>query len=262
MNMHTRPLALVTGASSGIGAAFAERLAREGYDLILVARSRERLESLAGPLVAGGAAVEILDADLCDAAGLARVEQRVRALPALDLLVNNAGFCTMGGFAALDPEREEAEIRLNVLAPVRLSRAALPAMVGRGQGKIVNVSSLGGMVPNPWCATYGATKAFLSSFTEALAEELRGTGVQVQALCPGLTRTEFQERAGVRRDALPGDAMWMCPDAVVDASLAALGRGAVVCVPGWKNRLMAAILRLAPRALMTRQMGRSLALAR
>ena len=158
-------------------------------------------------------------ADLTQSMALRTVEEHVAGDDALELLVNNAGFGTTGPFARLDPDQEEAEICLNVLALVRLTRAALPGMIARGRGAIINVSSLAAFVPGPYDATYGATKAFVNSFTEALHEELCGTGVYVQTLCPGFTYTEFQQRAGIDISKIPTCA-WMTPEAVVEASLA------------------------------------------
>ena len=247
--------ALVTGASAGIGTAFADRLARDGYDLVLVARRRERLEELAKKLRESHAVeVEVFVADLVDAGDLLAVEQRLTVPPGVDLLVNNAGFGTNGPFQESDPDREEHEILLNDLALVRLTRAALPRMVARGSGAIINVSSMAGFLPSPYNATYGATKAFVNSFTEALAEELRGTGVRVQALCPGFTRTEFQDVAEVDTSTIP-DAAWMEPEPVVDASLEGLASGQVVCVPGLGNRAASLVARSLPRSLVTRVMG-------
>ena len=163
--------------------------------------------------------------------------------------MNNAGFGTTGRFADTDPDREEAEIRLNVVALSRLTRAALPGMIARGAGGIINVSSVSALLPGPYHATYGATKAFVNSFTEALHEELRGTGVRVQALCPGFTRTEFQERAGVTSRSVPSFA-WMCPEYVVESSLAALRRGTLVCVPGPVYQLLTALISILPRFLV------------
>jgi short-subunit dehydrogenase len=246
---------MVTGASAGIGTAFAERLARDGYDLVLVARRRERLEELAKRLRESHRVdVEVLPADLVDAGELLGVERRAAAVPGLDLLVNNAGFGTVGFFHEIDPDAEEREILLNDVALVRLTRAVLPGMVERGHGAIVNVSSMAGFQPSPYNATYAATKAFVNSFSEAVAEELRGTGVLVQALCPGFTRTEFQEVAGVDPSDIP-DFAWMEPGPVVDASLDALRSGQVVCVPGLGNRVLSMTARSLPRALVTRVMG-------
>jgi short-subunit dehydrogenase len=248
------PRALVTGASAGIGAAFTERLARDGYDLVIVARDRERLETRAQQLRERCAVqVDVLPADLTEPSELHIVEDAVAGAH-LDLLVNNAGFGTMGRFAELDPEREEAEIRLNVIALVRLTRAVLPGMVRRKSGAIVNVSSLAALQPAPYNATYGATKAFVNSFTEALHEELRDTGVRVQALCPGFTRTEFQKRAGVDVSRVPSMA-WMSAEEVVDASLSGLRRGELVCVPGIANRMLSRLVSAVPRGITRRVTG-------
>jgi short-subunit dehydrogenase len=248
---HGRLQACVTGASAGIGAAFAERLAKDGYDLILVARSRDRLEAAAKQLhKQHGITAEPLPADLTDAAEL-RIVERVVEDADLDLLVNNAGFGTVGAFAKLETDREEQQIRLNVVALVRLTRAALPGMLARKRGNIINVSSLAAFQPAPYNATYGATKAFVNSFTEGLHEELRGTGVRVQALCPGFTRTEFQARAGIDVSDLPSF-VWMTPEAVVDAALTGLRTGDVVCVPGLANRTLVTLIGTLPRNLLRR----------
>jgi short-subunit dehydrogenase len=247
-----RRLALVTGASTGIGKAFAERLAAEAYDLLLVARSTDRLEALARQLGdSRQVQADVLRADLTNPGDLHSVEERIAKDRPLDLLVNNAGFGTVGRFAELDPEREEEEIRLNVIALMRLTRAALPRMVERGRGAIINVSSMAGLAPTPYYATYGGTKAFVCSFTESLHDELRGTGVRVQALCPGFTRTEFQERAGVDASRIPSFA-WQEASEVVEISLAALGKGTVVCVPGAANRALAGVTTLLPRRWASR----------
>jgi short-subunit dehydrogenase len=250
-----RRRALITGASSGIGEAFAERLARDGWDLTVVARSLDALEALAKDLrESRGVEVEIVDADLTDAAALRRVEARISEEPVFDLVVNNAGFGTTGAFAESDVDEEESEILLNVVALVRLSRAALGGMVARGRGGIINVSSLAGLGPNPFLATYAATKAFVNSFTEALHEELRGTGVRVQVLCPGFTRTRFQERAGVDPGTIPS-ILWMDAAPVVDASLAALESDELVCVPGAGNKAASLLAGLVPRGAFRRAMG-------
>lgn len=249
-----RRRALVTGASAGIGAAFADRLARDQYDLVLVARDGERLEALAKRLEGrSGIRAEVEPADLTAPEERARVEARL-AEWAPDLLVNNAGFGTVGRFAELDLEREVREIELNVIALVRLARSVLPRMVERGHGAIINVSSLAGESATPYNATYGATKAFVTSFSEALHEEARDTGVRVQALLPGFTRTEFQERAGISTDSLPEFA-WMSAEAVVDASLSALERNAAICVPGASNRALSTAQRWLPRGLRRRAVG-------
>ena len=241
--------AWVTGASSGIGTAYARQLARDGFDLVLVARSKGRLEELAEEIrKESSVGVRVLPADLTQPASLAEVERGLREDTDLELLVNNAGFGTAGRFHELDLEREESEVRLNVLAPTRLSHAALAAMVPRSRGGVINVSSIGGLAPAPFTSTYGATKAYLVSLTEALSEELRGTGVKVQVLCPGFTRTEFQATANVNADRIPA-ALWMTAEAVVDESLRALARGTVVCIPGFSNRVFVWGLALTPRGV-------------
>jgi short-subunit dehydrogenase len=246
---------LVTGASSGIGAAFAARLASDGHDVVLIARRRERLQAMARDLRRrDGVEVEVVAADLAHSAGLRAVEAMIATGGAVDLLVNNAGFGTIGPFAALDPSREEEEVRLNVVALLRLTRAALPGMIRRNTGAVINVSSLAAFQPGPNNATYAATKAFVNSFTESLSEELRGSGVRVQVLCPGFTRTEFQERAGIDTSRIPSFA-WMSAEAVVDASLAALSRGTVVCIPGFGNQLLASAVAATPRPLVRRVIG-------
>ena len=251
----TAPRAWVTGASVGIGAAFARRLARDGYDLSLVARNKRQLEQLADELhTAHGVKAQAVPADLTDADALREVERALAHDTHLDLLVNNAGFGTNGVFAELEADREEDEIRLNVVALTRLTRAALPGLVRRGRGGVINVSSMAALQPAPFNATYGATKAFVNSFTEALYEELRGSGVRVMALCPGFTRTEFQDRAGIDASGIPSLA-WMSAEAVVDAAMSGYTRGEAVCVPGLGNWAMTGLTAAMPRALVRRLMG-------
>lgn len=247
--------ALVTGASAGIGAAFAERLARDAYDLILVARRRERLDEIAEKLArAHERRVSVLAADLTTGEGVRSVEARIANEPALELLVNNAGFGTNGAFADLDRDGEEEEVRLNVIALLRLTHAAVGAMRARGHGSVINVSSLAGFQPAPFNATYGATKAFVNSFSHGLAEELRGTGVRIQLLCPGFTRTEFQEVAGVPTGDIPEFA-WMSADDVVAASLEGLRKSELLVIPGAGNKVMGAMFRVMPTAVARRLGG-------
>ena len=247
-----RRLAIVTGASAGIGAAFAERLARDAYDLVLVARRRDRLDELAERLGrTHGRSVAVLSADLGSAEGVRAVEARIASEPALELLVNNAGFGTTGYFDELDRDAEEEEVRLNVLALLRLTHAAVAAFKNRGHGTVVNVSSLAGFQPAPFNATYAATKAFVNSFTQAVSEELRGSGVRLQLLCPGFTRTEFQDVAGFAKENIP-DFAWMSADAVADASLEARRKGELLVIPGGGNKLMGALFRAIPAAVARR----------
>jgi len=242
--------ALVTGASSGIGAALCRRLAAQGVDLVLVARDRERLDKLAAELGAGGGVeVEVLVADLADAAGRLRVAGRIGdAARPLDLVVNNAGFGTYGPFATLDVDGEEREIAVNVTALVRLTHAALVPMVARGRGTVLNVSSVAGLQATPGNATYGATKAFVSSFGEALAGEVAGTGVTVTTVLPGFTRTEFQQRAGIARRKIPGP-LWQSAEAVAAEALDAARAGKAWHVTGRHNRVLVAASALVPRRL-------------
>jgi short-subunit dehydrogenase len=245
--------ALVTGASAGIGAAFASQLAARGHRVVLVARDRDRLATLAADLTARhGAETEVLAADLTDPAQLATVEARLsdRDRP-VEVLVNNAGFGTNGRFAELDRDTEAREVNLNVVALVRLTHAALAPMVERGHGGVLNVSSLAGGQPTPGNATYGATKAFVSSFTQSLHEEMRGTAVKITVVYPGFTRTEFQERAGIDSSNVPGF-LWQSAEEVAAGALAALDQNRAVHVPGTLNRVTAGVVSVLPDALTRR----------
>lgn len=247
--------ALITGASSGIGRSFAEHLAKQGCDLVLVARDAARLRELAKQLEkAHGISARVLSKDLCRSEERARVEAEIGGDPELDLLVNNAGFGTLGRFAELDLEREVEEIELNVTAVVRLTRVALPGMIARGRGAIINVASLAAFQPGPYNATYAATKSYLKSFTESLSEELRGSGVRVQVLCPGFTRTDFQRRAGLDSSRIPSFA-WLTAEQVVEESLQALHRDKVVCIPGLAYRMTATVAGLTPDTVLRRVVG-------
>jgi short-subunit dehydrogenase len=236
-----RPHALVTGASSGIGQAFAERLAQDGYDLIIVARRRDRLESLAQRLKENHHTnVAVMDTDLSKSDDLRALERRVAEGPALELLVNNAGFGAYMPFVQLDPDIAEDLIHVQVVAVMRLTRAALPGMLTRGHGTIINVSSRlafsgpMGSTQLPKRATYAGTKSFVITFTQLLQSELEGTGIQVQALCPGVVRTEFHERVGMDPSRFPPQ--WiMKADDLVEASLTGLKLGEVICIPALED---------------------------
>jgi uncharacterized protein len=247
-----KPIALITGASAGLGAEFAKQLAKKNYDLILVARDKARLEALAASLPEANC--EVYPADLTKADELARLEQKISSGASLDLLVNNAGFGTFGRFYKTDIDKEEEEIRLNVIALVRLTRAALPAMVSIGKGAVLNVSSIAGFVPGPKNATYNATKAYVSSFTEAIYEELHGTGVHAMALCPGFTKTEFQDRAQINTSSIPAFA-WMTAEKVVEEALYGLERRDLFCVPGGGYRALVGAIGLSPRTLIRKVSG-------
>jgi uncharacterized protein len=242
-----RGRAIVTGASSGIGLAFVRRLAAGGYDLLIVARRTERLETLASELAQQyGVAVEPLAADLAQPEGQDAVVARLESADDAAILVNNAGFGTWGTFASTDAARHLAMIDVHVIASVRLCRAVLPGMIARRRGAIVNVSSLAAFVPAPNNVTYCATKAYLVSFCQGLRTELHGSGVRVQALCPGFTHTDFHaapDYAGFPGSRIPA-ALWATPDDVVDASLRALRRDQTVCVPGRLNQVGALLGRI------------------
>ena len=246
------PVAVITGASSGIGEALARRLARERRRLVLVARRADRLEVLARDLAsAHGVEAVVIPCDLMQPQGprelAAEIERRGLEV---DWLVNNAGFGTFGRFHELPVERELEEIRLNAAAPVALAGLLVPGMVRRRTGAIINVASVAGYGPMGLNATYSATKAFLIAFSEALAVDLAGTGVQVLCVCPGFTRTEFQEKANVDVTRVPAFA-WMSADEVADQAVAAVGKRTVL-VNGLLNRAMALGLRLAPRSVVAR----------
>ncbi|EWY41458.1 AraC family transcriptional regulator [Skermanella stibiiresistens SB22] len=223
--------ALVTGASSGIGATYADRLARRGHDLILVARDKTRLETLAERLRAeAGVTVEVLDADLTAPADLRRVERRLRDDAAITLLVNNAGMAVTGPLAGADMDGLETMIQLNLVAATRLAGAAVDGFLPRGRGVIVNIASVLALAPEMFNAVYSATKAYLLSFTQTLDTELRDSGVRVQAVLPGMTRTEIWERSGIDAATLPPE-MIMGVDDMVDAALKGLDMGEVVTIP-------------------------------
>ncbi len=249
----TRPLAVVTGASAGIGKVFCERLAARGYDLIVVARDGNRLEALKQDLEQRhDIAVEVFPADLTIDTDVSLVAERLAWSSQFALLVNNAGFGTRGMLADASPAQQEAMLRLHILAPMRLAQAALPVLLQRGRGAIVNVSSVASFLYSAGHVNYCATKAYLTSFSEGLAAEVAGTGVQVQALCPGFTHTEFHQRMRVDVGEVPRW-MWMPADRVVETSLRSLERGGpVVCVPGIRYKLVVLQLRLVPRGLLGR----------
>lgn len=247
--------ALITGASSGLGAEFARQLARERLDLMLVARRGPRLDEVRAEVEqASGVRCRVVAADLSrpEAAEELFRETEREGLE-VDWLVNNAGFGTHGRFVELPLEREREEIVLNVYSLVALTRLYAPAMVRRRRGTIVNLGSVGSFVPTPYMATYSATKAFVLSFSEALATELAGDGVRVLALCPGATRTEFQQVAGVT-ESVP-EMSYMTAEEVVRQAIAAAKSGRRSLVPGWMNKIMIGTTRVTPRSVLARVAG-------
>jgi uncharacterized protein len=241
------PTALVTGATAGIGLSFARKLAAEGYEVVLIARDVERLEKLAAELrMPPGVAAEVLPADLSTTEGMATVEARLRdAERPIDLLVNNAGFALRKPFLANDVADEERMLDILVRAVLRLTHAALPGMIERGRGAIVNVSSVSGWLPR---GTYSAAKAWVTMFTEGLTSSLSGTGVRAMVLAPGFVRTEFHGRAGIDMSRLPSS-LWLDADELVAAALRDLKRGKTVSVPGAFYKSAAWLLPRMPRRL-------------
>lgn len=247
---------LITGGGTGLGLALARRFAEAGEDLILSGRDGEALEAAAESLRRPGRSVRTFPRDLSfPGAGTALAADVAAAGLEVGCLVNNAGFGIAGPFAEADPEREREMLYVNVLSLLELTRACLPGMQARGRGRILNVASTAAFQPGPWFAAYYASKAFVLSFSEALASEVGSMGVTVTALCPGATRTGFQRRAGIPDSALLRHAS-MDADRVAACAYRALARGEAVAVPGLANRLAVLAVRLAPRAWVRWCLGR------
>jgi len=251
-----RPVALITGPTSGLGLGFARQYAVDGHDLVLVARDVERLERLAAELRADtGVEVEVLPADLALAADRLTVADRLAV--GVRILVNNAGFGTSGEFWTADPDMLQSQLDVNVTAVMHLTRAALPPMLASGAGTVINVASVAGLLPGRG-STYSASKAWVIAFSEGLANGLGGTGVGVHALCPGFVRTEFHERAGIDMAGTPSF-LWLEVDDVVSDCLSAVAKGEVVIVPGLQYKALTTAGRIVPRSLVraaTKVMGR------
>jgi uncharacterized protein len=223
--------ALITGASTGIGATYADRLARRGYDLILVARNKANLEKLAARLAAEtGSKVRALPADLTVDADLHRVEAILRDDPSIALLINNAGSATLGALANADIERLDRDIHLNIVAPTRLSHAVLPGFIARNRGTLINIASVMSQMVQPGNSVYGGAKSYLLHFSEVLAAELKATAVRVQVVLPGATRTALWDGSGVELKDLPPEAV-MEVDEMVDAALTGFDQGELITVP-------------------------------
>jgi len=239
--------AVVTGATGGLGACFARRLVERGFSVLLTDRFANQLDQLRDELAtATDAPIEIFPCDLTDDAQLESLAKRIASIEDLELLINNAGFATVGNFADIDEDLQSNMTRVHTMAPTRLARAALPGMIERDSGAIINVSSLGAWLPAAGCVQYAATKAYLVTFSQALQEELLGTNVQVQVLCPGFVKSGFHESDTMTefdKSQVPSR-MWSMPEPVVDYSLKSLSHHRLVAIPGWRNRLMGRFLQM------------------
>jgi short-subunit dehydrogenase len=237
--------ALITGATSGIGLAFARTLARRGHDIVLVARDRERLDLVAAELRGCRVQVDVVVADLADRSQMAIVEERLRNQP-VEILVNNAGFGVLQDFASGNLEAEQQMLDVLVTAVMRLTHAALPGMIARGSGAVLNVSSVAGWITG---GTYSAAKAWVTVFSESLAVELAGTGVHVTAVCPGYTHTEFHQRASMETEGIP-EWMWLDTQEVVDRALVDVRKGRPVSVAGKQYKALSLAAQYLPRPLV------------
>lgn len=246
--MPDRRVAVITGASSGIGATFACKLAARGYDLVLIARREDRLRSLASELAAAyPITAEPLAADLARDDDLERVAAKIGGIANLGLLVNNAGFGSLGYFFEIDAGSQRQMHRVHVLATMRLTHAALLNLVPRGSGGVINVSSVAAFGQSPQNVSYCATKRWINSFTEGLAIELssKQSPVKVQALCPGFTYSEFHDTLGMDRGPIPRW-LWMTADFVVEESLRGFDRGQLFVIPGWRYKILVAVMKATP----------------
>jgi len=251
--MTQRKTALITGATSGIGKAFAERLASMGYDLVITGRRKPLIESVAADLARKhGVKVRVIIAELSGEPGVRKVEKAIAGTERLAVLVNNAGYGFDGHFIKRAIGEHLALAEVLALAPIRLIHAALPGMIRRHEGAIINVSSLGAWAPAPINGVYGGAKAFINVFTESLHMEVRKLGIRVQALCPGFTATDFHRQMGVEEEMRKRRLYWMEPADVVNYSMKCLERGKVICIPGLVNRLLRLVVLAVPRRLYYR----------
>ncbi len=249
-----RETALITGATSGIGRAYAEWFARAGYNLVITGRRKSVIAGVARDLTrVHGVSVKVIIAELATEAGTRAVLDAIRKEGSLTVLVNNAGYGIDGLFADL-PIRDHLNlIHVHVTAALRFVHAALPRMIEGKRGTIINVSSLGAFAPAPINGIYGGSKSFLNVFTESLHLETRRLGIRVQALCPGFTVTDFHNKMGVEEEVRNNRKLhWMKPERVVALSMRCLEKGRVICVPGFRNRLIRSIISIVPRGLYYR----------
>ena len=254
MNSNEKKIACVTGATSGIGAAFAKKFARQGYDLIITGRRKEKIESLSNTLSKENKInVEVIIAELSDDKELNMLADKIKNTKNLEILVNNAGFAKENFFHEEKFSTHEVMLKVHNLALIKLCHAVLPNMVSKGKGIIINVSSLIVFTPFPANAMYAASKSFVKLFTESIYLELQGTGVKVQALCPGMTRTDFHRKMGFDENTFykdKGMMKAMTSEEVVDISLQYLEKDKVLCVPGGNNKLISFLLKVLPRAVI------------
>ena len=256
--MNNRQIALITGATSGIGAEYARRLSSDGYDLIITGRRSEKVHALADELArVNGGHVEVHIVELSDTVQVNDLIEKIQDRN-IDLLVNNAGFGTTGLFHREPFDHYEKMISAHILAHMKIIYAILPKMIEKGSGAIINVSSSGAFLPSPKTVTYSGTKAFLVAFTESLHLELGGTGVQVQVVCPGLTRTDMHVRLGIPEEATAdwGPFKWISPQEVVECSIRCLKKKKVLCLPGKMNRMQVVMRRLVPESLYYKTISR------
>jgi len=240
LNYKNPGTAVITGASAGLGLSFANKLAEYGFDLVLIARRKERLQDIATRLESEySIQCEIIPADLALVEDIEKVADSIKQISNLDILVNNAGFATLGYFADVPIEKDMRMLHVHMTASIQFTHAALQIMRKRKQGVIINVSSLGAYILTPGNVLYDATKSFLSTFSENLRLEVQGMGIKIQALCPGFVSTEFHEVGDLQnfdKSAVP-DSLWMTPDSVVSQSLKALEKNRkTIFIPGWKKR--------------------------
>jgi short-subunit dehydrogenase len=255
--MSSRPLALVTGASAGIGRELAKVLAREGHDLVLVARRQPELDELARVLKEQyGATARVIPADLAAPDAAVQLVGELGPDAQIDVLVNNAGFGGHGSFVSRDRDADMRMVAVNVAALTDLTKLLLPGMVARGRGRVLNVASTAAFQPGPFMAVYYATKAYVLSLSEALAEEVSGTGVTVTCLCPGVTDTEFHAVAGTDAQPLTQGPLSMSASAVAESAYKAMVRGKRLEIPGFHNKFGAASIRIAPRGMVLKVVRR------
>lgn len=253
--MNNKKIALISGATSGIGASFAKRFAQDGYDLIITGRRQDKIQSLADGLAKEyNVNIEVIIAELADSKDIESLVRHITTKENIEILVNNAGFGIGKGFNADNIENQEKMVKVHVIATMQLIHAVIPQMIRRGRGAIINVSSIAAFSPLPEDATYCGTKAFLNNFSESLYMELREKDIRVQALCPGFTRTDFHEKMGMKSEDLRnrGIIRWMTADDVVSASIRSLKKKKVICIPGFWNKILRSLIRILPRALYYR----------